>query len=293
MESSPVILAQHYVHDLLPDLIKIGGIPIRYYSLAYLLGLLLAWWFLKSLSQKKLIALNPLQISELVVPYALLGILIGGRLGYVCFYGDKEYLLKPWRVLYIWEGGMASHGGILGVVVAMYLFARKYRVPFLHLVDLTALTAPMGLFLGRIANFINAELWGRGPTDVPWAVIFPNSHLAGQPPFPRHPSQIYEAIGEGLILFLVLLALHRQYLPRKGALSAVFGFGYGVARIVCEQFREPDKTNGKDLWEFAHLGITRGQLLTVLVLVVSVALAVHSARERPQQWTPPPLQSSG
>jgi phosphatidylglycerol:prolipoprotein diacylglycerol transferase len=307
------LLSDHWRHNLEPVMFRIpfpkigpltDGIPIRYYSLAYLFGLALAWWLMKRLSKRRLIALDENMVADLVIPYALLGVMVGGRLGYVLFYDvdpiDHHYvwLDHPMKIFQIWEGGMASHGGILGVLVAFWIFARSRRVPLSHLLDLACLTAPMGLFLGRVANFINGELWGR-PSLVPWAVIFkdappmPASWFAANPDYaafatdglvPRHPSQLYEALGEGLILFLILLALHRRLLPKAGGLTALFLLGYGVARVVCEQFREPDRQIGFD-W----LGLTRGQLLTSGRFVAGVWLLVRVARGKSPHWSPPPL----
>jgi len=307
------LLSDHWRHDLEPVMFRIpfpkigpltDGIPIRYYSLAYLFGLALAWWFMKRLAKRRLIALDENMVADLVIPYALLGVMIGGRLGYVLFYDvdpiDHHYvwLDHPMKIFQIWEGGMASHGGILGVLVAFWIFSRSRKVPLSHLLDLTCLTAPMGLFLGRVANFINGELWGR-PSLVPWAVIFkdsppmPASWFAANPDYaafatdglvPRHPSQLYEALGEGLLLFLILLALHRRLLPKAGGLTALFLLGYGVARVVCEQFREPDRQIGFD-W----LGLTRGQLLTSGMFVAGVWLLVRVARGKSPHWSPPPL----
>ncbi len=304
---------QFWEHHLSPDLVRIpfprigelltNGIPIRYYSLAYLLGLALAWWFMKRLARRRLIALNETMVADLIIPFALLGVMVGGRLGYVLFYDVDpathrySWLDHPWKILQIWEGGMASHGGVLGVLVAMWMFARRRGVPLLHLLDLCCLTAPMGLFLGRLANFINGELWGR-PSTVPWAVVFPAStpadagFVAAHPELsdyfarglaPRHPSQLYEALGEGLLLVILLLALHRRLLPRTGTLTALFLLGYGIAREICEHFREPDKQIGFD-W----LGLTRGQLLTAVMLLAGALVLVQAARGRTKSWAPPP-----
>ena len=304
------LIADHWRHDWQPVLVRIpfwkigpltDGIPIRYYSLAYLLGLALAWWLLKRLARQGRIGLDENMVADLVIPYLLLGVMIGGRLGYVLFYDVDPvthryvWLDHPAKILYIWEGGMASHGGILGVLVASWIFGRRRKVPLPHLLDLACLTAPMGLFLGRIANFINGELWGR-PSLVPWAVIFPASTPVDEawkqahPEFaawfadglvPRHPSQLYEALGEGLLLFLILLALHRRLLPKSGGLTAIFLLCYGVARVVCEQFREPDKQIGLE-W----LGLTRGQWLTSVMFVAGFLLLWRVATGRTAKWTP-------
>ncbi len=270
--------ADHYVHDLDPVLVQIGPLAIRYYSLAYLLGLLIGMWLLRRLARQGRIGLTVEQATDMVIPWALLGVLLGGRLGYVLFYSLEESLKNPLSIVQIWKGGMASHGGILGVIIAMWLFARRTKVPFLHLFDLAAMTAPIGLGLGRIANFINGELWGR-TSDVPWAVIFPD---AG--PDPRHPSQLYQAMGEGLLLYLLLFVLHRKLLPRPGALAALFCFGYSLQRIICEQFREPDDHIGYQ--QFLGMTATRGQILTGIVIVVGVILATLAWKSR-ARWSPP------
>ena len=271
--------SDYYVHDLSESLFTIGKFSLRYYSLSYLFGLLLGMWLLKSLANKRRIGLTSMQVTDMIIPYALFGVLVGGRLGYVLFYDLKGSLENPAEILKIWKGGMASHGGILGVCIALWIFARRRRVPFLHVLDLAALVAPIGLGLGRIANFINGELWGR-PATVPWAVIFPKG---GE--FPRHPSQLYEALAEGLLLFLLLWLFHRKLLPKTGALSAVFAFGYSVGRIVCEQFREPDGHIGFHEW--LGLEVTRGQILTTLVILAGVGLSIAIAMGKTPKWKVP------
>jgi len=268
----------YYVHDLDPNLVELGPLKIRYYSLGYLLGLLWAWKFLAVQARKGRIGLTDEQVGDLIMPYTLLGVLVGGRLGYVLFYGLDEALANPLYVFKIWEGGMASHGGILGVVIALWLFGRKRGIPLLHLLDLGALTAPVGIFLVRITNFINGELWGRA-TEVPWAVIF--HHPDGTPTEPRHPSQIYEAFGEGLLLWILALLLWRRLLPRTGSLAALFALGYSAARIVCEQFREPDAHIG-----FQILGTTRGQLLTLGLAAFGFYFLWTALRRSGPTWTP-------
>ncbi|MBM4016438.1 MAG: prolipoprotein diacylglyceryl transferase [Planctomycetes bacterium] len=306
-----VASAQFWQHDLSPDLVRIpfpkigaiqDGIPIRFYSLAYLLGLLAAWWLLRRLSRQRRIALDETGVADLIIPYALLGVMLGGRLGYVLFYdvdadGRWAWLRAPWKVVQIWEGGMASHGGILGVLVAMAWFARRRGVRLAHLLDLCCLTAPIGLCLGRIANFINGELWGRA-TTVSWAVLFPRTSLPDaefvqahpelhallqQGLVPRHPSQLYEALGEGLLLFLLLFGCHRRLLPRAGATSGLFLLVYGVARMVCELFREPDAQLG-----YGWLGMTRGQWLSVGMVAAGAIWSMRALRGAAVAWTPPP-----
>jgi phosphatidylglycerol:prolipoprotein diacylglycerol transferase len=265
-----------------PWIVEIFGFPLRYYSMAYLLGLLAAMYLLGRLARRRIIALDANQVSDLVIPYGLLGVLLGGRLGYVLFYDLSSSLADPIRIVKIWDGGMSSHGGVAGVMIAFWLFARKAKVPFLHILDLGALTAPIGIYLGRLANFINGELYGR-VTDVAWAVQFRTE--SGQLTEPRHPSQIYEAYGEGLIPFVLLWLLHRRLLPKTGAMSALFGIVYSLARIVSEQFREPDAHIG-----FQVFGTTRGQLLTLGMIAASTYIIVMVLRGKSPKWEPAPLE---
>jgi phosphatidylglycerol:prolipoprotein diacylglycerol transferase len=277
--ASPSASNEHWEHNLSPVLVQLGPVPIRYYSLAYLLGLLLAWWLLHYLSKSRRIALTTQQVADMVMPYSLFGILLGGRLGYVIFYGGLEYLKNPIKIIRIWDGGMSSHGGIAGLIVALWLFSRRHRVPLLHLMDLAALTAPIGLFLGRVANFINGELYGRA-TDVAWAVIFHDAN--GVATEPRHPSQLYEAFGEGLLPFLLLLLWHRKLLPKTGICASIFCFVYSVSRIVCEQYRQPDEHIG-----FQVFGTTRGQLLTLGLIALGLWIAFQVLRRKNPAWQAP------
>jgi phosphatidylglycerol:prolipoprotein diacylglycerol transferase len=243
-----------------PVLVSLGPLAIRWYALAYIAGLLLAWWgIVLALRQKRLWAAPPFngkppatedQIGDLVV-WATFGVILGGRLGWDLIYGTilcsvspdadfcrglpMAFLTDPIKLIAAWEGGMSFHGGLLGVVLAVWLFCRRQKLHFLTIADLCCTFAPIGLFFGRIANFVNGELWGR-VTDVPWAMIFPRSDG-----LPRHPSQLYEAATEGLLLFLILQICLRLGLQRRpGLLSAVFFLGYGTLRFFCEFFREPD-----------------------------------------------------
>ena len=251
-----------------PVLFSLGPFAIRWYALAYVAGILLGWRLIRNLVRQPGWRVTPEQVDDLVF-YITLGVIVGGRMGYVLFYQPGHFLADPLSILAVWRGGMSFHGGLLGVLVATFWFARRRGLAFFELTDALAVATPIGLLLGRIANFINAELWGR-VTDVPWAIIFPT---AG--PEPRHPSQLYEAGLEGLVLLAVMLWCARgPYRPAtRGTLSGVFLIGYAVARIVVEFFREPD----------AHLGylagvITMGQLLSLPMLAFGILLVVRGRR---------------
>lgn len=246
-----------------PVAIHLGPLAIRWYALAYIAGILLGWQCIKILQKRfPLNALTPQALDDMVT-WAVLGIILGGRLGYVLFYKPGMYWDNPLQALKIWEGGMSFHGGMLGVIVAFWVFARKYGIGFLALIDRVSCVAPIGLLLGRIANFINGELFGR-VTDVPWGIIFP---FGG--PLPRHPSQLYEAALEGLLLFIILftLALRTRILEIPGRLSGLFLLGYGLARITAECFREPDAQLG-----FLLEHVTMGQLLSVPMVLGGIYL---------------------
>src|SRR5476651_799629 len=218
-----------------PILIQIGPFAIRWYALAYIAGLVIGWRIMRAVCQQPPKLLTPEEIDAFLL-WAALGVILGGRISYVLFYKPAFFLANPLQILTLWEGGMSFHGGLLGVVVAILAFSYKSRVnPFL-LADLVAMVAPIGLFFGRLANFINGELWGR-PTDVPWAMIFPRGG-----PLPRHPSQLYEAALEGVVLFVLLQIALRLFRAqeRPGLISALFFLGYGTLRFICEFFREPD-----------------------------------------------------
>ena len=253
-----------------PVAIEIGPLAIRWYALAYIIGIVLGWWLARRLAALPPQAATREQLDD-AVTWITLGVIIGGRLGYVLAYRPGYYLTAPWEALYVWQGGMAFHGGILGVVVATLWFCRRQRLDALLLGDRIAAVAPIGLFFGRIANFVNGELWGR-VTDVPWAMVFPH---AG--PEPRHPSQLYQAFMEGICLFVVMQALVRfpAVRARPGILCGVFLMGYGTARIIGEFFRQPDAHLG-----FLVAGVTMGQLLSLPMLAIGAWLVLR-ARRRP------------
>jgi phosphatidylglycerol:prolipoprotein diacylglycerol transferase len=249
-----------------PVLISIGPIAVRWYALAYIVGILLGWLYARAIIRTERFWGGPAPLSVAAfddfVLWVTLGIILGGRLGYVLFYNPSHFAGHPLETLELWKGGMSFHGGFLGCVVAVVLFARRRRIPILSLGDLTCAAGTIGIFLGRIANFINGELWGR-PTDVPWAMVFPSGG-----PQPRHPSQLYEALLEGMVLFVVLALLVRAgALKRPGFILGAFAFGYGMARSICELFREPDPQLGY-LWG----GLTMGMLLSLPLIIAGIIL---------------------
>ncbi len=263
----------HWVHDLSPFLIRFNeSFGIRYYGLAYLAGFAVAYWLLIRSSKRGQTTLTPNQIADLMVAL-IIGVLAGGRLGYFLLYTPELLLSEPLSILRVWDGGMASHGGFVGVTVALLWFARKNGQRLLHLGDLIVCVAPAGLMFGRIANFINGELWGK-VSNVPWAVIFPES-APGLPPAyiaPRHPVQLYSAVLEGaLLLGLMQWLLWRTPLIRQspGRLTGVFLVGYAIARCIDELFREPDAS--------LILGLSRGTFYSIFVLIAGVALCLRKS----------------
>jgi len=256
-----------------PVALDLGFFQIRWYSLAYISGILVGWWYLLKLLAQPGAPMARRHADDLVF-YATLGIILGGRLGYVFFY-EPVLLQNPLDILKLWQGGMSLHGGFLGVMIALYVLTRQHRLNMLRVCDYVACATPFGLFFGRLANFVNGELWGRGPADVPWAMIFPG---AGDT-VPRHPSQLYEAGLEGIVLFLVLSLLFwktdARYKP--GLLLGVGLIGYGVSRFTVEFFREPDA----QLLAFAQqTGLSMGQWLTIPMLVAGLILVLTANGRR-------------
>ena len=256
-----------------PVLIPVGPFAIRWYALAYVGGLIGAWWMARRVAAAKeywggVSPMTPEHIDDLIV-WAALGVVLGGRLGYVLFYNPAYYAAHPAEILVLWRGGMSFHGGFLGTILALLLFARSRGIPMLSMLDAAAIVTPICLFLGRIANFINSELWGR-VTDVPWAFVFPNGG-----PLPRHASQLYEGALEGIVLFSILVVMWRKgALKYPGMIGGMFVGGYGIARIVSEFFREPDAHIG-----FLTGGLTMGMLLSIPMLAVGFG-AIWIARQR-------------
>ena len=270
--------------------ISVGGIEIalRWYALSYIVGFFLALYMMKSFVQKDNLWLSnqaPLRTDQLdaMLTYLIVGVIIGGRLGYVLFYNFGYYLINPTEVIRIWDGGMSFHGGFVGVVIAVLLFCKINSIQIWVTADLVALSTPPGLFLGRVANFINAELWGR-PTDLPWGVIFPGvsaqqcEGVVGL--CARHPSQLYEAILEGIILLFILLILaFKGALRRPGLITGVFGLWYGTSRFFIEYYRVPDpqffsfdNPYGFAFIIFGDLGITMGQTLSLPMIFIGIAI---------------------
>jgi len=249
-----------------PVLIHIGPFAIRWYALAYIFGLVLGWRYLRWLVQRPGWRITPLELDDLLL-YVTLGVVLGGRIGYILFYRPDFYLSHPLEALAVWQGGMSFHGGLLGVLAASILFAQRRQLAILEIGDALACATPIGLFLGRLANFINGELWGR-PSDLPWAMVFP-----GGGPVPRHPSQLYEAGLEGVLLFLVMtwFALRPREAGSEGRLTGIFLIGYGMARSIAELFREPDAQLG-----FLLGGMTMGQLLSLPMIAIGILLVARS-----------------
>jgi len=267
-----VMALQHPNFD--PVAFSIWIFDVRWYALAYITGLVLAWLYCRWMTKLPPQLLKPIDFDDFLL-WATLGVVLGGRLGYVLFYKPDYYLQNPLEVVFLWRGGMSFHGGLLGVLAAIWLFARRRGVSYFTLSDIVGAATPIGLCLGRIANFINGELYGRtaDSASVPWAMVFPHP-MAG--PVPRHPSQLYEALLEGLVLFLILyLFVRRGALQRTGLISGVFMIGYGLARIVAEFFREPD-----DFLEFVLPGTTMGQLLSTPMVLVGIGVTIWALRRK-------------
>jgi phosphatidylglycerol---prolipoprotein diacylglyceryl transferase len=259
-----------------PVLIQLGPLAIRWYALAYIVGIIAGWFYARRIIASESLwggraPMTVIDFDDFIV-WITLGIILGGRTGYVLFYNLPHFIEHPLQIFQLWNGGMSFHGGVLGCCVAIVLFALQRHIPILSLGDVTCAVAPIGLFLGRLANFINGELWGR-PTDVPWAMVFPNGG-----PVPRHPSQLYEATLEGVVLFVVLgLMVRAGWLKRPGVIAGAFGVGYGIARITCEFFREPDVQLG-----FLWGGLTMGMLLCIPLILAGLAILAFAFRRKPQ-----------
>ncbi len=253
-----------YIHNLNPVIFDFGILSLKWYSLAYLIGIIFGWWYGKKIillinerSEKKI----ELNLFDDFITYVILSIIIGGRLGYVFFYNLNYFISNPIEIFFIWNGGMSFHGGLIGIILATIIFSKKNNFDKIILLDVVSCVAPIGIFFGRLANFVNSELYGK-PTDISWAVIFPQ--VDNQT---RHPSQIYEAFLEGILLFLILNLIIRKITYKKGECAALFLIFYSVFRIISEFYREPD----------LHIGyilnyISMGSLLSFIMFCFGIIM---------------------
>lgn len=266
-----------------PIAFSLGPLVVRWYGLAYVLGFVCAAAIIYFVAKRWKLGMSEDNLLTLMV-CAIVGVVLGARIGYVLFYGDGYYLSHPLEILAFNQGGMSFHGGLVGLLIGGAVAARMTRIPFLTLADLGSIAAPIGLFFGRCANFVNGELWG-APTDAAWGVVFGGS--AGM--MPRHPSQLYEALLEGVLLFIVLYALSRKCPPRpQGTFLGVFLIGYGLCRFLVEFVRQPDAQIGY-LWGG---WLTMGQVLSAPLVIVGVCVLIYAARaKKPQQGLPEMVQN--
>ena len=273
---------------------------LRWYALSYIAGLLFAWKFMQMLVQRNHLWLNlspPInkaQVEDLMT-FLIIGVILGGRLGYVCFYKSDYYIANPIEILMVWNGGMSFHGGFIGVIAGAIYYSRKHKFDLVSVGDLIAVASPPGLFFGRVANFINGELWGK-PTSSPWGVFFPSKEAQICPAdwagiCTRHPSQLYEAFFEGLILWLIMVAciFFRSSFKRKGETISIFLLGYGVSRLIIERFREPDlqfisqiNPNGYVIFFNESLGLSMGQVLSLPMIFIGLLylLLIHFSKSK-------------
>lgn len=242
-----------------PEIVRVGPFSVRWYGMMYLIGFLSSYLLVRYQVRKKGLSISKVVIDSLYT-YIILGLLIGARLGYVLFYNLSVYLKNPLEIFAVWHGGMSFHGGLIGCIVSGFIFTRRYKLDFWQLSDLVIVTAPIGLGLGRLGNFINGELYGR-VTDVPWAIVFPEGGA-----LPRHPSQLYEFILEGIVLFLLLWLL-KERITKKGYILATFLSLYGLFRFIVEFFREPDPQIGYILGF-----LTMGQILSTIMVLIGLLI---------------------
>jgi phosphatidylglycerol---prolipoprotein diacylglyceryl transferase len=256
-----------FTNNFDPVAFQIFSLDIRWYSLAYIIGILLGWLYCK----KKIIKdINLLNLFDDFISYLIIGIILGGRLGYILFYDFAYYLDNFFEVFAVWNGGMSFHGGLIGVIVATLLFSKKHKINYFIFLDLVSLAAPIGIFFGRIANFINSELYGR-PTDVPWSVKFEIIDNIN-----RHPSQLYEAFFEGIMLFLILnFFMQKNYLKKPGLISSLFLIFYSFFRFIVEFFRSPDPQLG-----YILLNLTMGQIISIIFLIIGGFLFFYKKNEK-------------
>jgi phosphatidylglycerol:prolipoprotein diacylglycerol transferase len=251
-----------YIHDLNPVLINFGFFEIRWYSLAYIFGILIGWWIAKKIIIFKVKNKNvvfDVKIFDDLVSYIIISIILGGRIGYIIFYNFSYYFTNPLDIFKIWQGGMSFHGALIGVVLGTYIFAKKAKINLFFFLDVIGVVAPIGIFFGRVANFINGELYGK-PSNFFWSVVFPEIDK-----IPRHPSQLYEAMLEVIILFIILMKATYKKETRTGVVSALFMILYGFFRIVAEQFREPDMQIG-----YLFNLLTMGSILSFSMILIGL-----------------------
>ncbi len=255
-----------YYPDIDPVAFSIAGVSVHWYGLMYLLGFAVFMVLGRVRARNPDFGMTPQSVDDLLF-YGVLGVILGGRMGYIVFYNFERFVYDPWVIFMIWEGGMSFHGGLLGVLAALWLFARKHRVPFLQVTDFVAPLVPLGLGAGRFGNFINGELWGR-VSDAPWAMVFPHAGA-----LPRHPTQLYEMLIEGVLLFAVLWIYSSK--PRAlGVVTGLFALLYALGRIGVEFLREPDAHLGFVAWDW----LTMGQLLSLPLLCVGAWLVYQPQR---------------
>ena len=257
------------VHNLDPVLIDLGFLQIRWYSLSYIFGILIGWWYGKIVLKKQLVEnIERIYSSKYddLITYIIIGVIIGGRLGYILFYNLNFYLDNILEIFKIWKGGMSFHGGLIGVITGTLIFSNKNNLNYRVYFDTISVVAPIGIFLGRISNFINSELYGT-PTQKPWGIVFPNVDL-----LKRHPSQIYEALLEGIVLFIILNFLVFNKKNKFGFISCIFLILYGFFRIICEQYREPDEHIG---YLLNHLSVGTVLSLGMILFGILFLLKLH------------------
>ena len=255
-----------YIHNLDPVLLDFGFIAIRWYSLAYIFGIVIGWWLGKKILKNFLLNVDfKFDVKEFddLITYLIISIIVGGRLGYVLFYNFEYYISNPVEIIKVWEGGMSFHGALIGIIIGTHLFSTKKNIPTFFFLDVIACVSPIGILFGRIANFINGELVGK-VTEVSWGIIFPAIDM-----MPRHPSQLYEALLEGLILFILInsITLKRKY--KIGISSSLFLIFYGTFRIIAEQFREPDTQLG---YLFGNLSM--GTILSSIMVISGFVILI-------------------
>ena len=251
-----------------PVILSFGYLEIRWYSLAYIISFLLGLYLVKYFNQKNKNKISGKKIENFFI-WSVLGVILGGRIGYVIFYQLNYFLIEPLYIFYIWKGGMSFHGGLLGMIISIFIFSKKNNVSFFYLADLVSLVTPIGLFFGRIANFINVELIGR-VTNFPFAMIYPSVDN-----LPRHPSQLYEAFFEGILLFLILFFLFQQSIKKhsKGIISGFFLLFYGIFRFLIEFIREPDSHIG-----FIYNFLTMGQILCIPIILFGMIILLNKKK---------------